>query len=155
MKHIGTGRASALAVGAVGAVLALVSGCASSPDPVVRSSTPATATTGAVPTTQAPRPHSDLHVSSAKLGAKQLTIELVGPQAATFRVQAKSGTITVCKGRPGPLDKSGAIRPGPEPFQHYTVTCAGMSDDTKLTLLVVAKPKGSHYNYETPLTVTS
>jgi hypothetical protein len=42
-----------------------------------------------------------------------------------------------------------------EPFQHYTVTCAGMGNDMKLTLLVVAKPKGSHYNYETPLVVTS
>jgi hypothetical protein len=142
----------------VGVLLAvLASGCASSSAP--RSATTASPTATTSPTRDPSDPEygpGAVHVSTAKSKAKRLTIALVGPQDATFRVRASSKKITSCTAKKGSLDAAAAKGSPSNSVQHYSITCAGVSDDKKPTLLTKLKLGGGYmYEFENTLTVTS
>jgi hypothetical protein len=96
-----------------------------------------------------------VHVSSARVKANKLTIVIVGPEDATFRVRPRSRTITACTAKKGPLDATAAKGSPPNSVQHYTVTCVGASDDKNSTLLTKLKLGSFSYEFENPLVVTS
>ena len=159
MKQIGGASKAAVVVGAVLAFL--VSGCATSSDSVVGSSAPTTrpsATTSPKATSPARRPTfgaDAIRVSSAKLTGGTLTIALVGPQDSTFGLRKFGARVPTCEGRKGTLDTRAASGLPTISVQHYTITCLGVSEGEKQTLLITSREPSFEYKYEKALIVTS
>jgi hypothetical protein len=92
-------------------------------------------------------------MSSVRSTDGTLSIVLVGPQDASFRIRSTVGG-TECRSQKGKLDAVAAKGLPSISVQHYILTCPELPNGKKITLLTKLKLGEFTYEFENPVIVS-